>query len=322
MALSSDGVKELQNNLKEHPDIREAAVLSTCNRIEIYAVTHSKACEKDVAAFLENINGFPVNEFFEHAYVHENVEAVQHAFEVAAGLDSQMVGETQILGQMKASYAAAIEDKTVGPILHRFFQKSFQAAKWARSETKIGTGQVSLGNVAVELATRIFGKLTVSRTLVIGSGEVGREVAKAFRSRGVACMSIASRTHERAEELASEVDGLLIPFSTWQDSLPYVDIGIFATSASGHLLDRETLKQVLAKRPRKPLFLIDLALPRDIEGTAADLPNLYLYNLDDLADIANENLKSRQKEVDNCLVELSRKARYTWKALGLQEPAG
>ena len=317
MALSVDGVKELQNHLKEHPDIREAAVLSTCNRIEIYAVAANDRCEQDIAEFLQAINGFPVEEFFEHAYVHHNIDAVNHAFQVAAGLDSQLVGETQILGQMKNTYAAAIKDKTVGPVLHRFFQKSFQAAKWARTETKIGTGQVSLGNVAVELATRIFGKLTVSRTLVIGSGEVGREVAKAFRSRGVACMSIASRTHERAEGLAREVDGLLIPFNTWQDSLPYVDVGIFATSARDHLLDRATLKAVLAKRPRKPLFLIDLALPRDIEATASDLPNLYLYNLDDLGNIANENLQSRKKEVDTCLAELGRKAQYTWKALGL-----
>jgi glutamyl-tRNA reductase len=317
MALSADGVKALQEQLKAHQDIREAAVLSTCNRLEIYAVTDAAHCEKDIAGFLESINGFPVDDFFQHAYVHENLEAVRHSFEVAAGLDSQMVGETQILGQMKNSYATAIEEKTVGPVLHRFFQKSFQAAKWARTETKIGSGQVSLGNVAVELATRIFGKLTVSRTLVLGSGDVGREVAKAFRSRGVACMSIASRTHERAEELAREVDGLLIPYNTWIDSLPYVDVGIFATSASQHLLDRSRLASILAKRPRKPLFLIDLALPRDIEASAATLPNLYLYNLDDLANIANENLKSRQKEVDICLAELARKASYTWKALGL-----
>ena len=153
LALSSDGVKALQDQLKAHEGIREAAVLSTCNRLEIYAVTHEPDCAKEIARFLEAINGFPVDEFFEHAYVHENVGAVQHAFEVAAGLDSQMVGETQILGQMKNSYAAAIEDETVGPVLHRFFQKSFQAAKWARTQTKIGTGQVSLGNVAVELAS-------------------------------------------------------------------------------------------------------------------------------------------------------------------------
>jgi glutamyl-tRNA reductase len=318
MALSADGVKRLQAQLKEHPEVREAAVLNTCNRIEIYAVTENGAWEQEIGGMLNGINGFPVEEFLQHAYKFEDLKAVRHAFEVASGLDSQMVGETQILGQMKGSYAEAIEDKTIGPVLHRFFQKSFQAAKWARTETKIGTGQVSLGNVAVELATRIFGRLIVSRTLVVGSGEVGREVAKAFRSRGVACMSIASRTQERAEQLARDVDGLLIPFSTWKDNLPYVDIAIFATSAPGYLLDRETIEESLRKRPRKPLFLIDLALPRDIDADAADLPNAYLYNLEDLAAIANENLESRRQEVERCLQELHRKAQYTWKGLKLK----
>ncbi len=315
--MSADGVKHLTDRMRENPEIEEAAILNTCNRIEIYAVTRNGEFQHKVAGILEEINGFPVRDFLQHAYLHTDLEAVNHAFRVASGLDSQLVGETQILGQMKNSYAKAIEDQTIGPVLHRFFQKSFQAAKWARTETKIGTGQVSLGNVAVELATRIFGRLTVSRTLVVGSGEVGREVAKAFRSRGVACMSIASRTHERAEDLARDVDGLLIPFSTWKDSLPYTDIGIFATSAPGYLLDKATLEEVLAKRPRKPLFLIDLALPRDIDASAAKLPNLYLYNLDDLADIANENLRSRKREVDHCLQELTRKAQYTWKGLRL-----
>ena len=130
-------------------------------------------------------------------------------------------------------------------------------------------------------------------------------------------MSIASRTHERAQELSRQVDGLIIPFNSWQDTLPYVDIGIFATSAPMSILDKATLQNVLKKRSRKPLFLIDLALPRDIDASAAELPNLYLYNLDDLADIANENLKSRQKEVDTCLIELDRKAHYTWKSMKL-----
>lgn len=318
LALSSDNALLLQNELKKHPDILEAAILNTCNRMEIYAVAKSNSSMDLISGMLGSIDDFPVQDFIGHAYVHENIQAINHAFKVAAGLDSQMVGETQILGQMKSSYAAATKQKMVGSVLHKFFQKSFQAAKWARTETKIGTGQVSLGNVAVELATRIFGKLTVSRTLVIGSGEVGREVAKAFRSRGVACMSIASRTHERAEELSKEVDGLVIPFNSWQDTLPYVDIGIFATSAPMSILDKATLQRVLGQRSRKPLFLIDLALPRDIDASAAELPNLYLYNLDDLAEIANENLKNRRKEVDACLIELDRKAHYTWKSMKLE----
>ena len=317
LSLSHEHLDALQRHLKENDEIVESAILNTCNRVEFYTVSKNETTLDLIAGALGTLEDFPVDIFLEHAYVHEDVKAINHMFQVAAGLDSQMVGETQILGQIKTTYADATRQKMVGAVLHKLFQKSFQAAKWARTETKIGTGQVSLGNVAVELATRIFGRLTVSRTLVIGSGDVGQEVAKAFRSRGVACMSIASRTHERAEELSRQVDGLVIPYNTWQDTLPYVDIGIFATSAPGSIMDKNTLQQALGKRPRKPLFLIDLALPRDIDANAADLPNLYLYNLDDLADIANENLENRRREVNACLAELERKAHYVWKSLKL-----
>lgn len=317
LALSHDHIGQLQVKLKGSDEILESAILNTCNRIEFYTVSKTDATKDLIAQYLGAISGFPVDVFMDHAYQHRNVQAINHMFRVAAGLDSQMVGETQILGQMKSTYAEATRHKMVGGVLHKLFQKSFQAAKWARTETKIGTGQVSLGNVAVELATRIFGRLTVSRTLVIGSGDVGKDVAKAFRSRGVACMSIASRTHERAEELSRQVDGLVIPFNNWEDTLPYVDIGIFATSAPGYILNKATLQAALGQRPRRPLFLIDLALPRDIEPDAANLPNLYLYNLDDLAEIANENLENRRREVEACLLELDRKANYLWKSLKL-----
>ena len=313
MALSQENVAALQEHLRNHQSIREAAILNTCNRVEVYAVTADAAWSRKLATILEDINGFPADQFLRYAYAHENLEAVKHAYRVAAGLDSQIVGETQILGQMKATYASAIDQKTVGPVLHRFFQKAFQAAKWARTETRIGSGQVSLGNVAVELATRIFGRLTVSRTLVIGSGEAGQDVAKAFRSRGVACMSIASRTAERAEKLARAVDGLIIPYKSWEETLPYVDVGIFATSSRECLLDRSTIEKRLGKRPRKPLFLIDLAVPRDIAAEVAGMTNIYLYNLEDLALIANENLQSRKQEMQACLQELDTKAAYMWE---------
>ncbi|MFO7724081.1 MAG: glutamyl-tRNA reductase [Oceanipulchritudo sp.] len=315
MALSHEDVAVLQEQLRNHRSVREAAILNTCNRVEIYAVTGEEAWARELASILQEINGFPADQFLRYAYAYENLDAVRHAYRVAAGLDSQIIGETQILGQMKATYASSIDQKTVGPVLHRFFQKAFQAAKWARTETHIGTGQVSLGNVAVELATRIFGRLTVSRTLVIGSGEAGRDVAKAFRSRGVACMSIASRTAERAEKLARAVDGLIIPFKAWEETLPYVDVGIFATASRDCLLDRSIIEQHIGRRPRKPLFLIDLAVPRDISPEVAAMPNIYLYNLEDLASIANENLQNRKQEMESCLQELDTKAAFMWKKI-------
>ena len=170
-------------------------------------------------------------------------------------------------------------------------------------------------NVAVELATRIFGRLKVSRTLVVGSGEVGREVARAFRSRGVACISIASRTPERAESLSREIDGLVIPYSTWEESLPYIDIAIFATSAPEVILTEEKLRTALGKRPQRPIFLIDLAVPRDIDAAINRMGTCYLYNLEDLAAIANENLASRQQEVDACRSSLRERAQRLWRQL-------
>jgi glutamyl-tRNA reductase len=317
MALDEAGADSLSKALAQHPEIRESALLNTCNRVELYLVTTAALKREELAAEIAAASGFPALGILEYAYELLNREAIEHAFKVASGLDSQMIGETEILGQMKAAYAEAQSRESIGPQLHRLFQKSFQAAKWARTETRIGTGQVSIGNIAVELAARIYGRLSISRTLVVGSGKVGSEVAKAFRSRGVACMSIASRTPERAEKLSREVDGLLIPFKTWADSLPYVDIGIFATAASEPILTVEMLQRTLAKRPHRPLFLIDLALPRDIDAPVADIENVYLYNLEDLAAIANENLRSRQMEVDYCLKHLRSRAEHTAQRMEL-----
>lgn len=317
LALTPAQSQALMKALHATGEVLECTVLSTCNRLEIYAVHHAGDWDGLLAETFSSMEAFPVEAFLQNAYHHHNLDAIQHGFRVAAGLDSQLVGETQILGQMKLSYAGAVEFETIGPLLHRFFQKAFQAAKWARSETKIGTGQVSLGNVAVELACRIFGRLTVSRTMVIGSGEAGRDVAKAFRSRGVACMSIASRTEQRAAALAHEVDGLIIPFANWQDSLPYTDIAIFATSAPTSLLTREMLEDRFSKRLNKPLFLIDLAVPHNVDPAIGELPNVYLYNLDDLALIANENLQSREREIAACREELDRKALLLLRKLGL-----
>ncbi len=315
MALEGEAVTHLQERLHAEENVAEAVVLNTCNRIEIYAVTRAENWRQLLAGFLEEQNSFPAGAFLEHAYGYEGEEAVRHAFAVASGLDSQMVGETQILGQMKDAYRESVEVGNVGSIFHRIFQKAFQAAKWSRSETGITSGQVSLGNVAVELATRIFGRLKVSRTLVVGSGEVGREVARAFRSRGVACISIASRTPERAHSLSREIDGLVIPYATWAETLPYIDIAIFATSAPGPILSAATLRPALAKRRQRPFFLIDLAVPRDVDAGINRMGNCYLYNLEDLAGIANENLASRHGEVEDCRHGLRERAGRVWQQL-------
>lgn len=315
MALEAHALENLRKRLRQHPDLAESLVLHTCNRIEVYAVTANPfQWPEQLAGLLQDQSGFPASEFLRHAYTYQDQDALQHAFHVASGLDSQMVGETQILGQLKEAYRDAVDRGSVGPCLHRLFQKTFQAAKWARSETAISSGQVSLGNVAVQLANRIFGRLDNSHCMVVGSGEVGREVAHAFRNRGVAGISVASRTSERAQSLAHDIDAEVIPFTTWTDALPDVDIAIFATSAPAPILLPQTIEHAHAQRRYRPVFLIDLAVPRDVHPDLATLDYCFLYNLEDLAAIANENLAARQQEVSLCRQHLADRAHRIWQA--------
>lgn len=318
IALSQEGVEALRSRLNEDSHFSEFLILNTCNRVEVYAITSSQESVKRIYAHISEVNQFPEASFREHAYEYYQAEAIDHLFRVSAGLNSQIVGETEILGQVKAAYAEATDAESIGPLLHRIFQKAFQAAKWARTHTGIGTGQVSLGNVAVELATRIFGRLTVARTLVVGSGDVGKDVAKAFRSRGVACVSIASRTADRAEGLARAVDGLIIPFKNWKAHLPYIDICIFATSAPGLILNNEEMHQAMKQRPSRPVFLIDLAVPRDVDPAINDLSSVFLYNYDDLAGIANENLRNRATEMASCKEALRDRSQHLWKQMTMR----
>lgn len=312
LALSPERTHTLRQKLAATPGCAESLVLNTCNRVEVYWSGNPPANPDEVLFAISGVNQVSAAELQTHIYTLEGLDAVQHLFQVAAGMDSQIVGETEIFGQLKTAYQEAQIAGTISSILHRLLQRSFQSAKWARTHTGISVGQVSLGNVAVELATRIFGKLTVARTLVVGSGDVGRDVAKAFRSRGVACMSIASRTTDRANDLARAVDGLIIPYSSWKAHLPYVDIAIFATSAPGQILLAREIEPLVPKRGGRPVFLIDLAVPRDVDTSIVNLPAVYLYNYDDLAEIANENLRSRATAMQDCRERLQRRAGEVW----------
>lgn len=315
LALSGDHVSRLYERLRASSIVDEVVVLATCNRVEIYA--HSAHPDADAAVLRElaAIRAFPEAELDVLAYRKLGAEAIEHLYAVASGLDSQMVGETEILGQVKDAYQQAQEGRFVGRHLHKLFQKSFQAAKWARSNTGISVGQVSLGNVAVDLAQRIFGRLGDARVLVVGSGDVGTDVAKAFRGRGVKRIDVTSRTPGRADAVAAEVQGHVLPFADWQRELPAHDIVLCATSAPGAILTTEAVRTAMLDRPARPLFLIDLALPRDIEAGAAEVANTYLYNLDDLARIANENLAAREAEVERAREGLRSRATNLWQEL-------
>jgi len=320
LALSAESLKDLQRDLVDDEIIRECLVVNTCNRLEVYGLANSSEdTEERVRDALCRAQGVSRELLDKHSFWYTNLNVLQHALEVSSGLDSQMVGETEILGQMKEAYAQAKATGATGSVLNRLFEKSFQAAKSARTQTGITRGQVSIGNVAVDLATRIFGKLDKSRVLLLGSGEVGEKTAQALKSRKVADISVSSRTYENAHRLAHELKGAAIDFDDFIEQLHHFDIIIGSTSAPGFLLSREVVRKTMQTRPERPLFLIDLALPRDIDPGVESLENVYLYNLDDLSTIANENLEARRSEIEKARNILQGHAWNLWLQLRRRE---
>lgn len=294
-------------------EFAECVVLSTCNRVEIYARIAEKSAEK-LAGKLAGISGLTPETILKNAQIFSGCNAVRHLFEVASGLDSRMVGEAEILGQVKQAYEAACASGTSGATLNRIFQKSFQAAKWARSETGISQGQISVGNVAVELAGRVFGNLSRCSVLVVGTGEAGRKTAQSFVSRGAENVLVASRSFERAHALANEIGAGAIELDSVAARMIHADIVVGCTAVSESLISAQELNRILKQRCERPLFLIDLGMPRNFpSGVEAD--SLWIYGLEDLAAIANENLASREREAEVCRTELLRRARLVFDAL-------
>jgi glutamyl-tRNA reductase len=313
LTLNPEQAAALQQDLASIPGLREYTVVSTCNRIEIYGV----GATTDVAGAVQEAfcrrQRFARHEFEQFRLELRNLTAVAHLLEVAAGLDSQMVGETEIFGQVKAAYAAAQARGATGAVLNRIFQKAFQSAKLARSQTGITEGQVSVANVAVELAANIFGSLERTRVLLLGAGDIGEKTAKAFRSRGAGSLVVASRRLERAMELAAELDATAMPFGQHEAHLSGFDIVVGSTAAPDTVVSAGATKAAMRHRPARPLFFIDLALPRDIDPAVAGLENVFLYNLDDLAKIAAENLAARQAEIAKCRALLGTRAESLWQ---------
>ncbi len=315
ISLSAADVEAAGQELARLSFLREWAILNTCNRLEFYGVSESKTARAEMDEWLSRFPALDANAFLASAFWQEGVGVVQHLFEVSSGLDSQMVGETEILGQVKDAYADAVARKSVGTMLNQLFQKSFQAAKWARTHTGIGRGHVSIGNVAVELATRIFGNLSKSRILIIGTGEVGEATVQSLKSRGCRSVTITSRTFFHAANFARKFQGSALAFTDFKQQLDTFDIVISATDIEGIILQCEDIDSARVRRRGRPMFLIDLAMPRDIDQRVALLGNIFLYNLDDLAAIANENLAQRKKEVENCRDSLTLRASRFWDGM-------
>lgn len=321
LSLSAEAAAALQSEFAAVPGLKEFAVLSTCNRVEFYGVAATaEAAERVSAAFCAR-QKFDLTEFEKIRLNLRNLDAVQHLVEVAAGLDSQMLGETEIFGQVKDAYAAAQARGSTGAILNRVFQKGFHAAKHVRSHTAITEGQVSVANVAVDLAITIFGTLKAARILLIGAGEIGEKTAKAFQSRGAAALTVASRRFERAMELAGALGASAMPFEQCEPRLGEFDVVVCATSAPDVVVSLAGTKAAMHKRPVRPLFFIDLALPRDVDARVAEIDNVFLYNLDDLAKIAEENRAAREAEIVKCRAIVAEKSEALWRQVAGQVDA-
>lgn len=287
--------------LKKEREIKEVVILSTCNRMEIYAVVEE---ERDglskIINFLSLYHQLTEEEFVPYLYIFEHIEVVRHIFEVVASLDSMIVGEPQILGQVRDAYEASLKTKTNGPFLDNLFQKALLVGKRVRSETGIARGAVSVAFAAVELAKKIFGQLQSKTVLIIGTGQMGEDVVKHLLANEATSILTTNRTYEKAVELAQKFNGQAIRFENLHQALIQADIAISSTGAQGLIITKNELHHLMPSRKYRPLFLIDIAVPRDIDPQAAKIDNLYLYNIDDLEMIVTSNLKQRQKEVSKC----------------------
>lgn len=280
--------------------LKEAAIISTCNRVELYglAVDADKALA-GMRRYLHDYHGLQ-DSVDPHLYEFCNNDCITHLLEVVSGLDSMVLGETEILGQVKDAYAAAQQAGATGPALNRLFQKSFAAAKHIRSNTGITQGSTSVANVAVELAEHIFRDLRTSTVMVIGTGAMSEATAKALRSRGAGTILVCGRDRERAAALAGQLGGQPIHYDDWPVEFARVDIVISATAAPHPIVTPEKLEPLMKARHHRPLFLIDIGVPRDIDRGCGDMENVFLYNMNDLQQIAQENLAAREREIAVC----------------------
>jgi glutamyl-tRNA reductase len=288
---------------------REAVILSTCNRVEIYAVCdlpESLAAVR-LRQFLLDYHRLPELAGGE-IYARGGRQGLEHLFKVACGLDSMVLGETEILGQLKKAYQTALGHRHTGGILNKAFQRAFHVAKQIRTETNIQRGSVSVGSVAVELAERIFSTLSEHPVMVIGAGETSEKTARALLSRGARTIFVSNRSHERAVALAQELGGRAVSFDDWAAEFPRIDILVSSTSAPHCILDRARLEPLMKARKHRPLLLIDIAVPRDIDPSVNFLDNVYLYNIDDLQAIADDYLKQRRDEIARCEGIIAEKA--------------
>jgi glutamyl-tRNA reductase len=296
LSFSREETLAALEDLTQHPDIKEALIFSTCNRTEILYVSGSESSVDDITLFVSAHKHIAVSEFASALYVLHQDEAVRHIFRVASSLDSMMVGEPQILGQVKQAYRTAVEAGASGVLLNRMMHKAFSIAKQVRKETGIGDNAVSISYAAVELANKIFSDLSTKSVLLLGAGEMAELAVEHLMSHNVKKVLVANRTFENAVTLAEKFRGQALGFEEKESALAEVDIIISSTGATRYVITADQVKKAMKKRQYRTLFFIDIAVPRDIDPKINALSNAYVYDIDDLKTIVASNIQQREHE--------------------------
>ena len=297
LAFTPQTLPEALHSLKKLAHVEEASILSTCNRTELYCVT-SADNDRAIIQWFSHFHGLDEDQIKQHLYLHAHEETIRHAREVASGLDSMVIGEPQIAGQMKDAYAMANENGTIGLLLGKLYQRAFAVSKQVRTDTDIGSSPVSVAFAAVSLAKQIFGELSQTTVLMVGAGETIELAARHLHSQGVNKIIIANRSVERAQKLADEFQGEAISLQSISEHLHRSDIVIASTASPLPIIGKGTVERALKKRKHQPIFMVDLAVPRDVEPEVNELDDVYLYSVDDLQSVIEENMENRMQAAE------------------------
>ena len=297
-AIPDSALGDSLARLAKIPGVQEGVLLSTCNRTEFYVVTPDS--QLAVELVFRNFYGAAGVAELEHIFRLPALHSVRHLFRVAAGLESMVLGETEIFGQVKRAYEAATRSGTTGKILNRLFQRAFHVGKHVRSTTAISRGSISVGSVAVDLAQQIFGDLAGRKIMILGAGETSEKTAWGLQAKGARQLFVSNRSFEKAAALAAAIGGRAIKFSDWETEFRDLDILVSSTSAPHTIVTRAKLEPVLRTRRERPLFIIDLAIPRDVDPVVHEMDGVYVYDLDSLQAIAARSLEARKREADSC----------------------
>jgi glutamyl-tRNA reductase len=299
VSFTNEQAQRAAEQLRERGILEETLVLSTCNRSEVYGVPpeSSHECAPGLSTFLSEFHAVGMEVLGVSLYHHYDREAVRHLFRVAAGLDSMMLGEAEILGQVREAYRSAHEHGATGPVLNRLFQGALEVGKRVRSETELGTRPMSVASAGVKLAERIFGKLSDRSALVLGAGTTSEQVISQLRDRGIAHLYVMNRSRDRADDLAKKYEGEVVGWGEWEMALQLPDVIVSSVAAEEAILRRDIVEQAMATRGNRAVFLMDLGMPRNIDASVTKLYNVYVYNMDDLSEIVQQNRNARQNEV-------------------------